>query len=91
MKAGKADAGAGAKDRATGGLTSLLDELLEGDFDPEAYDKRMAAAFDDDYYQVSHALSLLLQHHTTPLLPVTVGQLICVWSGSSPQRDSLKS
>lgn len=36
----------------SGGLANLLDELLEGDFDPEAYDKRMAAAFDDDYYEV---------------------------------------
>ena len=36
----------------SGGLANLLDELLEGDFDPDAYDKRMAAAFDDSYYEV---------------------------------------
>lgn len=42
----------------SGGLANLLDELLEGDFDPEAYDKRMAAAFDDDYYQVCWVLVL---------------------------------
>jgi hypothetical protein len=27
--------------------------LLEGDFDPEEYDRCMAEAFDDDYYEVS--------------------------------------
>ena len=31
-----------------------LHALLEGDFDPEDYDERMAAAFGDDYYGVSH-------------------------------------
>jgi hypothetical protein len=46
------DAAAAAVLSKSGGLANLLDELLEGDFDPEAYDKRMAAAFDDDYYQV---------------------------------------
>jgi len=56
---GQSDAAeAGAKEDAaaalskSGGLANLLDELLEGDFDPDAYDKRMAAAFDDDYYEV---------------------------------------
>lgn len=39
----------------SGGMANLLDELLEGDFDPDAYDKRMAAAFDDDYYEVRAA------------------------------------
>jgi protein KRI1 len=28
----------------------LLDELLAGDFDPEAHDRAMSAAFNDDYY-----------------------------------------
>ncbi|KAG7672609.1 hypothetical protein Ndes2526B_g08865 [Nannochloris sp. 'desiccata'] len=28
----------------------LLDDLLAGDFDPEAHDRAMAAAFGDDYY-----------------------------------------
>lgn len=32
---------------------SALQALLEGDFDPEDYDERMAAAFGDDYYGVS--------------------------------------
>eukprot|EP00198_Chlamydomonas_reinhardtii_P001016 XP_001690351.1 predicted protein [Chlamydomonas reinhardtii] len=27
-----------------------LDDVLEGDFDPEEWDKKMAAAFNDDYY-----------------------------------------
>ncbi len=31
----------------------LLDELLEGEFDPEEYDRRMAAAFGEEYYAVS--------------------------------------
>lgn len=30
----------------------LLDRLVAGDFDPEEYDKQMAAAFGDDYYDV---------------------------------------
>ncbi len=30
----------------------VLNELLEGDFDPEEYDRRMAAAFGEDYYGV---------------------------------------
>lgn len=33
-------------------LAGLLDELLEGEFDPEEYDRRMAQAFDDEYYEV---------------------------------------
>jgi hypothetical protein len=27
-------------------------ELLEGEFDPAEYDRRMAAAFDEEYYEV---------------------------------------
>lgn len=48
-----ADEDAAAALSKSGGLANILDELLEGDFDPDAYDKRMAAAFDDDYYEVS--------------------------------------
>ncbi|EFJ52328.1 hypothetical protein VOLCADRAFT_102989 [Volvox carteri f. nagariensis] len=33
-----------------------LDSMLEGDFDPEEWDKNMAAAFDDDYYAVEEDL-----------------------------------
>ena len=29
-----------------------MDELLEGDFDPDEWDKQMAEAFNDDYYEV---------------------------------------
>lgn len=53
------DAAAAAVLSKSGGLANLLDELLEGDFDPEAYDKRMAAAFDDEYYQVCCVLVLV--------------------------------
>ena len=35
---------------------SALQALLEGDFDPEDYDERMAAAFGDDYYGVRPGL-----------------------------------
>jgi hypothetical protein len=42
----------------SGGMANLLDELLEGDFDPDAYDKRMAAAFNDDYYEVRAVCSI---------------------------------
>ena len=31
----------------------LMAELLADDFDPEEYDRRMAAAFDEEYYGVS--------------------------------------
>lgn len=53
------DAAAAAVLSKSGGLAHLLDELLEGDFDPDAYDKRMAAAFDDEYYQVCCVLVLV--------------------------------
>ncbi|GIL45728.1 hypothetical protein Vafri_2894 [Volvox africanus] len=33
-----------------------LDDILEGDFDPEEWDKKMGAAFDDDYYAVEEDL-----------------------------------
>jgi protein KRI1 len=46
------DAAAAAVLSKSGGLANLLDELLEGDFDPEEYDRRMAEAFDDEYYEV---------------------------------------
>ncbi len=29
-----------------------LDDMLEGDFDPDEWDKKMSAAFNDDYYGV---------------------------------------
>ena len=38
---------------AAGPDSAALDALLEGDFDPAEYDKRMEAAFGDDYYDVS--------------------------------------
>ncbi len=31
---------------------AALDALMKGDFDPEQYDKQMAAAFGDEYYGV---------------------------------------
>ena len=31
---------------------AALDALMTGDFDPDQYDKQMAAAFGDDYYGV---------------------------------------
>ena len=34
---------------------SVLDALVSGDFDPEEYDRQMAAAFGDDYYNVGAA------------------------------------
>ncbi|KAG2501152.1 hypothetical protein HYH03_000967 [Edaphochlamys debaryana] len=33
-----------------------LDDVLEGDFDPEEWDKKMAAAFNDDYYDAEEEL-----------------------------------
>ncbi|GLC34476.1 hypothetical protein PLESTB_001257000 [Pleodorina starrii] len=33
-----------------------LDDMLEGDFDPEEWDKKMAAAFNDDYYAAEEDL-----------------------------------
>lgn len=46
------DAAAGTGAAPGGKLAGLLDELLDGEFDPEEYDRRMAAAFDDAYYEV---------------------------------------
>jgi protein KRI1 len=39
---------------AGGGMppSQLLDKLLEGEFDPDEYDRQMAAMFDDSYYEV---------------------------------------
>ena len=36
----------------TGPGKQAMDSLLDEDFDPEAWDKQMAEAFDDDYYEV---------------------------------------
>ncbi|KXZ47073.1 hypothetical protein GPECTOR_38g310 [Gonium pectorale] len=36
--------------------STSLDDVLEGDFDPEEWDKKMAAAFDDAYYDVEEEL-----------------------------------
>jgi protein KRI1 len=47
----KAAASAGGGDG--GGVDAVLADLLEGEFDPEEYDRRMAAAFSDSYYQGS--------------------------------------
>ncbi len=35
---------------------AALNALVEGDFDPDQYDKQMAAAFGDDYYEVQSQL-----------------------------------
>ena len=35
---------------------AALDALMNGDFDPDQYDKQMAAAFGDDYYEVFFGL-----------------------------------
>lgn len=43
----------------------LLDKLLDGEFDPEEYDKQMAAMFDDEYYEVG-------------VVVVVVGGLVCI-------------
>jgi hypothetical protein len=58
-EAAAAGEGVDDEDGHPAGLANLLDELLEGDFDPEAYDKRMAAAFDDAYYEVCVAAARL--------------------------------
>ncbi|KAG2432858.1 hypothetical protein HXX76_008591 [Chlamydomonas incerta] len=38
-----------------------LDDVLEGDFDPEEWDKKMAAAFNDDYYDAEEELEGLAE------------------------------
>ncbi len=35
---------------------AALDALMQGDFDPDQYDKQMAAAFGDEYYGVRCSL-----------------------------------
>lgn len=37
---------------------AALNALMKGDFDPDQYDKQMAAAFGDDYYEVQLRLGL---------------------------------
>ncbi|MEW5312524.1 MAG: hypothetical protein WDW38_004154 [Sanguina aurantia] len=39
---------------------SKMDDILDGDFDPDAWDKKMAAAFDDDYYDAEDDLAGLM-------------------------------
>jgi hypothetical protein len=55
--ASKGAKGSSSSSSSSGGkggakFAGLLDELLDGDFDPEEYDRRMAEAFDDEYYEV---------------------------------------
>lgn len=45
--------------------TELLDELLAGDFDPEAHDRAMAAAFGDDYYDEGDEEDQDIEHDET--------------------------
>eukprot|EP00900_Chrysochromulina_parva_P000238 jgi/Chrpa1/10214/Chrysochromulina_OHIO_Genome00019661-RA len=40
-----------AIEHVTGGAAALTEVDLSGDFDPEAWDKRMAEVFNDDYYE----------------------------------------
>ncbi|KAF6256564.1 KRI1-like family C-terminal-domain-containing protein [Scenedesmus sp. NREL 46B-D3] len=49
--AGKAAKGSSGSGKGGAKFAGLLDELLDGDFDPEEYDRRMAEAFDDEYYE----------------------------------------
>lgn len=76
-KRAQADADLDEEDAAaalskSGGLANLLDELLEGDFDPDAYDKRMAAAFDDEYYEVRKKRGFVLACAGVASLRLTV-------------------
>ena len=53
IKRGEVDARLAEIQRISGHQgNAALSKLVEGDFDPEAYDAAMAAAFDADYYQV---------------------------------------
>lgn len=45
--------------------TELLDELLAGDFDPEAHDRAMAAAFGDEYYDEGDEEDQDIEHDET--------------------------
>ena len=40
---------------------AALDALMNGDFDPDEYDKQMAAAFGQDYYEVQHCMDFCCQ------------------------------
>lgn len=54
QEAGIKSADAAAASSGAGGVNAVFADLLEGEFDPEEYDRRMAAAFSDSYYQVGH-------------------------------------
>ena len=41
--------------------SSALSKIMQGDYDPEAYDAAMAAAFDEEYYEASCTDSLTAQ------------------------------
>ena len=57
--------------------SAALSKIVQGDFDPEAYDAAMAAAFDEEYYEASfpdsaaaidmhtRLLDVLLMSHTS--------------------------
>ena len=44
---------------------AVLSKLLAADFDPDDYDKLMAEAFNQDYYEVCSHLHTLLGHFAT--------------------------
>lgn len=64
----------------------LLDALLEGDWDPEEYDKKMAAAFGDDYYEVG---VLRLCVSTCVCRVCSVGCQLAVGAGGSGTLRSM--
>jgi hypothetical protein len=64
--------GKGAPDR------SLLQKLLDSDFDPAAWDHHMSAAFDDDYYAGAwHALCCMRQHLCDPAHMAAYMNMMC--------------
>lgn len=45
--------------------STSLDDMLEGDFDPEKWDKKMSEAFNDGYYAVGDGLTRWAGRHNS--------------------------
>ncbi len=76
-----------------------LDDVLDGDFDPEEWDKKMAAAFDDSYYDVGawglsgasgcvRRTGCLLAQAICRSWPLTAAVLVHSSGGRSPNASS---
>ena len=76
---------------ASGQDDAALDALMRGDFDPEEYDKHMAAAFGDDYYQVPSSDLVLLSCTQMHLPFASISLTPAAYSSVASQQRMLPS